>query len=321
MGRASDVALKPPFPLPSKASGSPSLVPKSIISIAHHIDIIMSATKPTQESLASGIKSLLASLPSSLDALPPISPEPSLPSTEAEVSALIDQTLLAPNATLDQIAAICEEAKQYRTATVCVNSSMIPYVASHLKGSSVLPISVIGFPFGSSNTASKVLEARTACAEGAKEIDMVNNIGLLRSQCYLEVYEDIRAVADECHSHNAKLKVILETAMLTKQEIVAASYLACLAGGDFVKTSTGYGGAGATKEDVRLMYEVAKQEGLGWDGKSKEVKASGGIRSLETVHTMVKNGATRVGASGTKAIVEQIRSGAANAPATSGSNY
>lgn len=278
----------------------------------------MSAPSVTQETLAKGIESLLASLPSNLEALPPISPTPALPTTESQVSALIDHTLLAPNATLDQIASICAEAKQYKTATVCVNSSMIPSVAQHLSASSVLPISVIGFPFGSSNTPSKALEAKIACQEGAKEIDMVNNIGLLRSQRYVEVYEDIRAVAEECHSHGAKLKVILETAMLTKQEVVAASYLACLAGGDFVKTSTGYGGGGATPQGVRLMYEVAKQEGLGWDGKQKEVKASGGIRSLETVHEMVKNGATRVGASGTKAIVEQIRSGAAG-PTSGGS--
>ncbi len=109
--------------------------------------------------------------------------------------------------------------------------------------------------------------------------------------------------------------------MLTKPEIVAAVYIACLAGTDFVKTSTGYGGAGAQKEDVRLMYEVAKKEGLGWSGKEKEVKASGGIRSLETVKVMVENGATRVGASGTKAIVEQLRSGASAAAPTSGSAY
>lgn len=281
----------------------------------------MSAATVTQESLAKVIESLLASLPSSLESLPPITPAPTLPTTETEVSALIDHTLLAPNATLDQIAAVCDEAKQYRTATVCVNSSMIPFVAEHLKGTSVLPISVIGFPFGSSNTPSKVLEARIACQEGAKEIDMVNNVGLLRSEHYLSVFNDIKAVADECHANGAKLKVILETAMLTKQQIVAASYLACLAGGDFVKTSTGYGGAGATKEDVRLMYEVATRTDLGWDGSKKEVKASGGIRSLETVHTMVKNGATRVGASGTKAIVEQIRSGAAAATSTGSGNY
>ncbi|CBQ70606.1 related to Deoxyribose-phosphate aldolase [Sporisorium reilianum SRZ2] len=281
----------------------------------------MSGTTVTQESLASAIESLLASLPASLDSLAPIEPTPKLPTTEAEVSALIDHTLLAPNATLDQIAAVCDEAKQYRTATVCVNSSMIPYVAQHLSGTSVKPISVIGFPFGSSNTASKVLEARVACEHGAREIDMVNNVGLLRSQRYLEVYDDIRAVTDECRAHNAKLKVILETAMLSKSEIAAASYLACLAGADFVKTSTGYGGPGATKEDVRLMYAVAKRTDLGWNGDEKEVKASGGIRSLETVHVMVQNGATRVGASGTKAIVEQIRSGAAAAPAAAGSNY
>ncbi|KAJ9477520.1 2-deoxy-D-ribose 5-phosphate aldolase [Pseudozyma hubeiensis] len=274
----------------------------------------------TQESLAAGIKSLLASLPSDLSALEPIAPEPKVPTTEAGVSALIDHTLLAPNATLDQIEAVCAEAKQYNTVTVCVNSSMIPFVSQHLSGTSVKPISVIGFPFGSSNTPSKVLEARIACQQGAREIDMVNNIGLLRSERYLDVYNDILAIADECHANDAKLKVILETAMLTKEQIAIASYLACLAGGDFVKTSTGYGGAGATKEDVRLMYEVAKREDLGWDGKTKEVKASGGIRSLETVHLMVKNGATRVGASGTKAIVEQIRSGAA-APTATGSSY
>ncbi|CDR87740.1 related to Deoxyribose-phosphate aldolase [Sporisorium scitamineum] len=281
----------------------------------------MFAATVTQESLASAIESLLASLPVSLDSLAPIEPTPKLPTTEAEVSALIDHTLLAPNATLDQIAAVCEEAKQYRTATVCVNSSMIPYVSQHLSGTSVQPISVIGFPFGSSNTPSKVLEARLACEQGAREIDMVNNIGLLRSGKYLEVYNDILAVADECRSHSAKLKVILETAMLTKAEIATASYLACLAGANFVKTSTGYGGPGATKEDVRLMYEVAKRKDLGWNGNEKEVKASGGIRNLETVHVMVKNGATRVGASGTKAIVEQIRSGVAAAPAAAGSNY
>ncbi|EST06205.1 DeoC/FbaB/ lacD aldolase [Kalmanozyma brasiliensis GHG001] len=273
----------------------------------------------TQESLASAIQSLLSSLPSSLDALPPISPAPALPTTSAEVAALIDHTLLAPNATLDQISAVCDEAKQYKTATVCVNSSMIPYVAKHLAGTSVKPISVIGFPFGSANTPSKVLEARIACEQGAREIDMVNNIGLLRSGHYLEVHNDIAEVATECKKHGAKLKVILETAMLTKEEIVAASYLACLAGGDFVKTSTGYGGPGAKEEDVRLMYEVATREGLGWKGTEKEVKASGGVRSLETVQKMVKAGATRVGASGTRAIVEQM-SGAA-APAEGGSNY
>lgn len=281
----------------------------------------MSSFDVTQDSLASAIESLLASLPTSLDTLAPIEPTPKLPTTEAEVSALIDHTLLAPNATLDQIAAVCDEAKQYRTATVCVNSSMIPYVAQHLSGTSVKPISVIGFPFGSSNTPSKVLEARIVCEHGAREIDMVNNVGLLRSQRYLEAYDDVRAVADECRAQGAKLKVILETAMLTKPEIVAASYLACLAGADFVKTSTGYGGPGAKEEDVRLMYEVAKRKDLGWNGDEKEVKASGGIRSLETVHVMVKNGATRVGASGTRAIVEQIRSGAAAAPAAAGSNY
>ncbi|TKY84924.1 hypothetical protein EX895_006004 [Sporisorium graminicola] len=281
----------------------------------------MSRATATQDSLASAIESLLASLPASLDSLAPIEPTPQLPTTEAEVAALIDHTLLAPNATLEQIAAVCDEAKQYRTATVCVNSSMIPYVSQHLAGTSVKPISVVGFPFGSSNTPSKVLEARLACEQGAREIDMVNNIGLLRSQEYLQVYTDIHAVAEECRSHNARLKVILETGMLSKPEIAAASYLACLAGAEFVKTSTGYGGPGATKEDVRLMYEVAKRKDLGWNGDDKEVKASGGIRSLETVHVMVKNGATRVGASGTKAIVEQIRSGAAAAPAAAGSNY
>lgn len=324
--RASDRVRKTLHLVPQKSKGCqhpvdlqrPPLLVALLLLINLDISRIMSDI--TQETLASSIESLLASLPSDLSALPPIEPTPKIPTTEAEVSALIDHTLLAPNATLDQIAAVCDEAKQYSTATVCVNSSMIPFVAQHLSGTPVQPISVIGFPFGSSNTPSKVLETRIACQQGAREIDMVNNIGLLRSQHYLDVYHDILAVADESHAHNAKLKVILETAMLTKQQIVAASYLACLAGADFVKTSTGYGGPGATKEDVRLMFEVAKREDLGWNGKQKQVKASGGIRSLESVHVMVKNGATRVGASGTKAIVEQIRSGSA-APATTGSNY
>ncbi|PWZ03207.1 deoxyribose-phosphate aldolase [Testicularia cyperi] len=274
-------------------------------------------TTVTNESLSSAIQELVQGLSVELG---PIQPAPELPSTEAAISMLIDHTLLAPNATLDQIRQVCAEAKQYQTATVCVNSSMIPTVAAELDGSGVLPISVIGFPFGSSNTESKVLETRVACQQGAKEIDMVNNIGLLRSGEFKAVFDDIKAVADETHLHgDAKLKVILETAMLTRDEIIAASYLACLAGSDFVKTSTGYGGPGAKPQDIRLMYEIATRTDLGWFNK-KQVKASGGIRSLETLQTMVQNGATRVGASGTKAIIEQLRTGQAASTQASG-NY
>lgn len=270
----------------------------------------------SHEGLKAAIQKLVKELSSDLA---PISPAPLQPTTETEVSKLIDHTLLAPNATLQQIKDVCSEAKTYGTATVCVNSSMIPTVAAELDGSKVQPISVIGFPFGSSNTPSKVLEAQVACQQGAKEIDMVNNIGLLKSEQYELVYNDIKAVADETHRNSAKLKVILETAMLSRQEIIAASYLACLADADFVKTSTGYGGPGAKKEDVRLMYEVASRTDLGWTGK-KEVKASGGIRSLETLQVMVAHGATRVGASGTKSIIEQLRTGQA-AQKTDSGNY
>lgn len=251
--------------------------------------------------------------------LAPISPAPVEPSAEAEVAKLIDHTLLAPNATLKQVKDVCSEAKTYGTATVCVNSSMIPTVTAELAGSSVLPISVIGFPFGSSNTQSKVLETQVACKQGAREIDMVNNIGLLKSELYDLVHDDIKAVADEAHNNGAKLKVILETAMLSREEIIAASYLACLAGADFIKTSTGYGGPGAKKEDVRLMYEIGSRTDLGWKHQV-QVKASGGIRSLETLRTMVAHGATRVGASGTKAIIEELRTGQA-AQQTGSGNY
>ncbi|KAN0063491.1 hypothetical protein ACQY0O_003938 [Thecaphora frezii] len=261
----------------------------------------------TDASLSSAIRSLVASFST---APGPISPLPSLPSSAAEVAKLIDHTLLAPASTLEQIRDVCHQAKQLGTATVCVNSGFIPTVAQHLQGSGVKPIAVVGFPFGAANTEAKAKETEVACLQGAQEIDMVQNIGLLKSGHYATVLSDIRAVVSAASSSPTKaiVKVIIETSLLTRDEIIASTYLSCLAGAAFVKTSTGYGGGGAKEEDVRLMHAIANTEGLGWTHKPL-IKASGGIRSLDVVRNMVKNGAARVGASGTKAILEEATSG------------
>lgn len=260
----------------------------------------------TNQTLTASIEALVASLTASPPA--PLSPAPQVPSAPADLAKLIDHTLLAPASTLEQIRDVCTQAKQLATATVCVNSSMVPTVAAELAGSAVKPISVVGFPFGSANTESKVQETMVACQQGAAEIDMVQNVGLLKSREFLAVYTDILSVvqAATLSPTRAIVKVIIETSLLTRDEIIASTYLSCLAGAAFVKTSTGYGGGGAKQDDVRLMHAIANQAGLGWStSPAPLIKASGGIRSLDTVAKMVAAGASRVGASGTKAILDE----------------
>ncbi|EPQ29758.1 uncharacterized protein PFL1_02977 [Pseudozyma flocculosa PF-1] len=264
----------------------------------------------TNASLGSAISSLVTSLTAS--PLPAIEPTPTLPTSPAELAKLIDHTLLAPASTLDQIRAVCAEAKQHGTATVCVNSSLIPTVAAQLDGSGVKPIAVVGFPFGAANTQAKVAETQQAVRDGANEIDMVQNIGLLKSGEYLAVLSDIQAVVGAA-APSAIVKVIIETSLLTRDEIIASTYLTCLGGAAFVKTSTGYGGGGAKEDDVRLMHAIAHLDGAPWNGNVK-VKASGGIRSLDVVQRMVQNGAERVGASGTKAILDEAMGNKPEAP-------
>ena len=205
----------------------------------------------------------------------------------------IDHTLLAMNATEDQIRKLCEEAKQYHFYSVCVNSGYVPLVASLLKGSDVKVCSVVGFPLGAMLTSAKAFETEMAVKAGAEEIDMVINVGWLKSNDLTAVKEDIQAVFDACGS--VPLKVILETCLLTKEEIVTVCTICKEIGVAFVKTSTGFSLSGATVEDVKLMRETV--------GDKMGVKASGGIRDRQTAEKMVQAGATRLGASAGIAIV------------------
>jgi len=214
--------------------------------------------------------------------------------TAQELAAYIDHTLLKPGATEDQFAQLCEEALHYKFKSVCVNSSWIPYVAKKLRGSSVKVCSVIGFPLGEMDTRSKAFEARNALANGAHELDMVINIGALKSGNLKLVEEDIRAIKRVCR-RTTILKVIIETSLLNESEKILACEISKKAGADFVKTSTGFTGDGATVEDIALMRQVV--------GPKIGVKASGGIRDYETAVAMIRAGASRIGAGGSVAIV------------------
>jgi deoxyribose-phosphate aldolase len=214
------------------------------------------------------------------------------------IAALIDHTLLRPEATREDIIRVCREARDYKFASVCTNSSWVPLVAEELEGSSVKVCSVIGFPLGASLTEAKVAEAQAALAAGARELDMVQNIGALRGGDYDTVQADIAAVVEVAHRGGAIVKVILETSLLDDDQKVRACLLAKTAGADFVKTSTGFGASGATVHDVELMRKTV--------GPVMGVKASGGIRTLDDVKKMVAAGATRIGASAGIQIVEAV---------------
>jgi deoxyribose-phosphate aldolase len=215
---------------------------------------------------------------------------------DGSLSHLIDHTLLKPDATHDEIAQLCYEARKHGFASVCVNPSHVKLCADLLKGSDVLTCTVVGFPLGATSTEAKTFEAQKAVRDGAKEVDMVINVGALKSRDYELVEHDIASVATAVRAGGAILKVIIEAALLTDDEKVAASQLAKVAGADFVKTSTGFGPGGATAEDVALMRRVV--------GPKIGVKASGGIRTRADVQKMVEAGATRIGASASVKIVE-----------------
>jgi deoxyribose-phosphate aldolase len=228
---------------------------------------------------------------------------------EADIARLIDHTLLKPDATRDDIRKICLEALKYGFASVCVNPWNVSQATEILRGSEVRVCTVVGFPLGATLPQVKMFEAEEAIKLGAQEIDMVINIGALKSKLDEAVEADIRGVAQASHRGGAICKVILETGLLTTEEKVRGSLAAKNAGADFVKTSTGFGAGGATAEDVRLMRAVVGGE-LG-------VKASGGVRSLEDVQKMVEAGATRIGASASVKILEQARAGVAQELAAS----
>ncbi|HDI1161459.1 TPA: deoxyribose-phosphate aldolase [Staphylococcus aureus] len=200
---------------------------------------------------------------------------------------LIDRTSLKPESTRTQIDQIIDEAKAYNFKSVCVNPTHVKYAAERLADSEVLVCTVIGFPLGASTTATKAFETEDAIQNGADEIDMVINIGALKDGRFDDVQQDIEAVVKAAKGHT--VKVIIETVLLDHDEIVKASELTKAAGADFVKTSTGFAGGGATAEDVKLMKDTV--------GADVEVKASGGVRNLEDFNKMVEAGATRIGAS------------------------
>lgn len=215
------------------------------------------------------------------------------------IASLIDHTLLKQDATKQQIEKLCAEAKEYVFASVCVNPTWVKTSAELLTGTPVKVCTVIGFPLGASTPETKAFETKDAIQNGAGEIDMVLNVGALKSEDLALVKRDIEAVV-EAAKGKAIVKVILETCLLTKEEIKVASQLSKDAGADFVKTSTGFSTGGATVEDVKLMREVV--------GPDLGVKASGAVRSLEDVEKMIEAGATRIGASSGVQIVQGLTS-------------
>jgi deoxyribose-phosphate aldolase len=216
----------------------------------------------------------------------------------AQWSRYIDHTLLKPEATEKQIAELCEEAVQFRFASVCVNPGWVEFCTRQLQGSDIIVCGVVGFPLGATASDAKAYEARRALQDGAREIDMVLNIGFLKSGLDSLVARDICAVAAAAHDADALLKVIIEASLLSNDEKERACLLSREAGADFVKTATGFGPGGATVEDVALMRRVVGNE-LG-------VKASGGIRDLATAEAMLAAGANRLGtSSGVKIMAER----------------
>jgi deoxyribose-phosphate aldolase len=212
-----------------------------------------------------------------------------------DLAKYIDHTLLKPDTTAADIDRLCDEAVEYGFASVCVNPTWVKRAAKNVRGSGVTVCSVIGFPFGATPPEIKAMEARRALRDGAREIDMVLNIGALKSGNDDDVRIDVAKVADACHEAGALTKVIIETSLLTDAEKVRASHLAQLGRADFVKTSTGFAGGGATVHDVLLMRETV--------GPKMGIKASGGVRNREDAEEMIAAGATRIGASAGIAIV------------------
>jgi deoxyribose-phosphate aldolase len=212
----------------------------------------------------------------------------------ADVARYIDHTLLKPDATREQYEQLCDEAARYGFYSVCVNSFWVPLCAKRLRGKDVKVCSVVGFPLGAMDSRSKGFETRNAIENGASEIDMVINVGALKSGDVDEVEKDIRAVARACRSTTV-LKVIMETCLLTDDEKVLACEISKKAGADYVKTSTGFSTGGATAHDISLMRRVV--------GPSMGIKASGGVRSFEDAKLMIESGATRIGASASVKIV------------------
>jgi deoxyribose-phosphate aldolase len=214
-----------------------------------------------------------------------------------DLARYIDHTILKPDAKEGDVIKLCREALEYKFASVCVNASNVKLADSFLHGTEVKVCTVVGFPLGATTKETKAFEAAQAIENGAAEVDMVINIGALKSGKLETVEEDIKAVADVCKG-KALLKVIIETCLLTDEEKTKACELSKKAGANFVKTSTGFSTGGATAEDITLMRRIV--------GPEMGVKASGGIRNLESVLKMIEAGATRIGASASISIVNEL---------------
>ena len=213
---------------------------------------------------------------------------------EPDLARMIDHTLLKPEATVEQVERLCAEAKKFHFASVCINPSYVPLCAKILKDTDVKVCTVIGFPLGATASETKAFETERAIRDGATEVDMVINVGRLKSSDYDYVESDIFAVVSTAKRYHALSKVILETGLLTDEEKIKACMLAKRAGADFVKTSTGFSKGGATAGDIALMRLVV--------GSAMGVKASGGVRSREDALKLVASGADRIGASASVAI-------------------
>ncbi len=256
----------------------------------------VSASQSDLERIAKRVQELLAS-----QGNPPIAATVSRPGlSPAQIAQLIDHTVLRPDATKADVEQLCREARQANFYSVCVNPTWVSLARQLLEGSSVKVCCVVGFPLGAQPPETKAMEARAAIRAGAKEIDMVINVGALKSSDDEMVLRDIRGVVEACRDGSAKCKVIFETSLLTNAEKTRACELSVKANADFVKTSTGFSSGGATVEDVSLMSRIVKDKGLG-------VKASGGVRSLADLLKMVAAGATRIGTSSGLKILKEAR--------------
>jgi deoxyribose-phosphate aldolase len=216
-----------------------------------------------------------------------------------EIARRIDHTLLKPDATREQIETLCREAREHAFATVCVNPTWVRLCSDLLRGSETRVCTVAGFPLGATPPEVKAYEAGRVVEDGAAEVDMVMNVGALKSRDYRLVEQDVARVVQACHPRGASVKVIIEAALLTDDEKVKACVLSRVAGADFVKTSTGFGPGGATAADVALMRRVV--------GPSMGVKAAGGVRDLKAAQAMLEAGADRIGASVGVKIIQESR--------------
>ncbi len=256
--------------------------------------------EPDVEKIARRVRDLMAAQGA------PAAPSPAAP--PLNIPQLIDHTILRPDTTRADIEQLCREARQHKFYSVCVNPTWVSLARQLLDGSGVKVCCVVGFPLGAQPPETKAMEARAAIRQGAREIDMVINVGALKSGDDALVLRDIRSVVEACRDGSARCKVILETSLLTNQEKARACELAVKARADFVKTSTGFSTGGATVEDVALMSRIVREKGLG-------VKASGGIRALADLRRMVQAGATRIGTSSGIKILQEAAGEAVSAGA------